>query len=1118
MTRKNFAALLAVPAGALAMALSWGASAQTTVQDDFTQAHDTNNWKPYNGACLTAGDGTGAIPACVGLAYYGSQALVGGYTGTLPDPAGNGALRFTNGYPNGYGQAGGIISNFTFPSGAGLQVTFNTITYRGDSGGAGQDGADGISFFLMDGAYPPYDVGAYGGSLGYTCSNVNNDGTLRPDGTPRGYDGIAHAYLGLGIDEYGNFLNGVTNTLGESGTTASGDNTATGGGYQPGRIGLRGAGSISWAWLNSTYPVQYPTSLSNSQRASAVAQACQTGMMWDYSQNPGSPSETTTTLPDYAAIPTAYSVLSGIQIANESATTRGAAIPISYNLKITQDGLLSLSYSYNGGAYTPVITKQSITASNGVLPANFRFGFNGSTGGSTNIHEILCFQATPVDVASTSVGVNAKEATKIASGTQAYLAYYYPSDWTGRLTASSLLYNSVTQTISVSAVANWDASCNLTGVAAGQTCPTTGVAGATAAQAPTSRTILTWNGTTGIPFEWGSLTSAQQNALDLGDSSLTSHRLKYLRGDRTHEINSAGVGLFRARDSILGDIIDSSPTWVGPPSAPYPAVWTDLLHTSATAPENSASQSYTQYVTGPAATRLNVVYTGANDGLLHGFRTGSFDSNNNFVSTLNDGQEVLAYMPGAVLSNNIHGVVANSAPPPATVVNSLLDYSSSQYSHNYDVDATPDQDDIFYGGSWHTWLVGGLGAGGAALYALDVTNPTNFSESAAASTVIGEWTPTTITCTNVANCGQNLGNTYGVPVIRRLHNSTWAVIFGNGFGSSSGDAGIYIMTVNPTTQVQTFYYLSTGKAGSNGIAYVSPADLDGDHITDYVYAGDLLGNVWRFDLTSTNPSAWAVGGNPLFTVSPAEPITTKLLLAIVPQPTGPPRMMVDFGTGERTPLTLTAAAGYISGQQNLYGIWDWNMASWNTLAGSSKQLASLTAPQTVTSSNLATQTFTVPATGERDVTANSVCWSGSTTCPSGNNQFGWILALPGTSEQVVYSPILFQNAFLVNTTIPANNSPLSCTTNTDTGYTVAVSVGTGGNIPGFFLNYSDTTLGGLQTNGTGTPFIVSAAGQTAILTQTVGNPPVCPPGSSACPLPIKSLGATGKRLTWIERR
>ena len=93
MKSRKFAFPAAVLSGSIAAAYLPGASAQVTVSDDFTQSSDSNNWKTYNGACLTAGDGTGSIPKCVGLPYYQGQTLYGGASGTLPDTAGNGALR-----------------------------------------------------------------------------------------------------------------------------------------------------------------------------------------------------------------------------------------------------------------------------------------------------------------------------------------------------------------------------------------------------------------------------------------------------------------------------------------------------------------------------------------------------------------------------------------------------------------------------------------------------------------------------------------------------------------------------------------------------------------------------------------------------------------------------------------------------------------------------------------------------------------------------------------------------------------------------------------------------------------------------------------------------------------
>ena len=109
---------------------------------------------------------------------------------------------------------------------------------------------------------------------------------------------------------------------------------------------------------------------------------------------------------------------------------------------------------------------------------------------------------------------------------------------------------------------------------------------------------------------------------------------------------------FRHRTSVLGDIVDSSPTWVGPPQSPYTATWNDKRYPAATMSENSGTQNYLQYVTA-AQTRPNVVYVGSNDGMLHGFRSGGFDTSGNFTTatTPNDGQEVIAYLPGSLLSS-----------------------------------------------------------------------------------------------------------------------------------------------------------------------------------------------------------------------------------------------------------------------------------------------------------------------------------------------------------------------------------------------------------------------------------------------------------------------------------
>jgi type IV pilus assembly protein PilY1 len=1592
MNIKYLFAVLLLLLGAVA---SNPSRAQITFSEDFTGANTTNSWYFFNGACLTAGSSTatsnpGLIPGCstVLTSYYSQQtnhdpALTGGYNGFLgataapstPDPiittngvtTGYGALRFTNGAPYGHSERGAILSASTFNTGAGIEVTFKTVTYHGDSGGAGGDGADGISFFLMDGSKPP-GLGATGGSLAYSCSNNNAN-----------YDGLNGGYIGLGIDEFGNFLNGANLVAGYTGTNvATGDNSAYGYGYKPGRIGVRGAGSVSWAALNGAYGTNpsssilpyypaslatscnitggvyssatnncidicsagstyyaagnvcnkacatggtyvsgtdtcdsctsvngtynsgtnqctntnrclvgttyysgtstcdscpatgyatgtyangqctnscptgssaptgttcmpagsvystgfycptgstivnnsgtylcytallsysagyycpsgqtivagsavcyttglshggtfncpsgqtisgspyaycypstatstsapkycavgftlqgttlcYPTGLAAASRSAtnycptgqtitgtscyptgnvygagfycpsgsatptaagkccpsgytysagpgactksgnpnqaasnatavtastamsasltmtgstadsaataataatavtaaqtvtanstptqitspttaapqtlapttgntdalyAVQNTCRTGILYNYS-SPAAPTSAgpatlantanTAGILDYAPIPNAYKELTSFQIANEGATTRAAATPIFYDLKITQDGLLSLSYSV-GGAYSSLISNQDIKSANGPLPTSFRVGFAGSTGGDTNIHEIMCFKAATAAQSGSSATVNEKQAAKVQAGTQAYFAFYNPTNWTGTVTANTLINNS-DGSISINTTANWDASCWLTSSgtpAVGGGCTVPATPGGT--PTPTNRIMLTWDtvNNVGIKFEWANLNAAQQAALTAGDATLPPppNRLNYLRGDRTNEINTTGTGLFRRRDAILGDIVDSSPTWVGPPSSQYTATWQDRLYPTTVMPENAVAQSYVQFQSAEQ-TRLNVVYVGDNDGFVHGFRAGSFDNNGNFVANGNDGQEVLAYMPGSTLSSaaasgapggcvddtttgtlvqQIHGVTPAIGTNPLCV-QPLLDYSNSQYGHNFFVDATPGSGDLYYGGQWHTWLVGGLGAGGAAIYALDVTNPTaaNFTETNASSIVIGEWNAGSIVCAiSGAACGNNLGNTYGTPQIKRLHNGNWGVIFGNGFGSKSGDAGIYVMSIDSTSGTATFYYLSitaaTGTpAGGNGIAYVSPTDLDGDHITDYVYAGDLAGNVWRFDLTSNNPNNWGVtnsagasvnapapGGGaatPLFTTQSGQPITSQVL-AISTLLSGQPRLLIEFGTGQRTQLNNMGPESFASGTQSLYGVWDWNLTNWNAIQPGSAYLSlpatpaatGLTSPYTLSYSNLQAQTLTPNVSTEVnggppaavDGTNVAICWQGSTTCGSGNNAFGWYVNLiggsptiPGDAEQVIFNPVFFQGAFVINTIVPANNALATCSTIQDIGYTYALNVTNGGvftnTFPTFTLNgtvVTDPNEAGVETNATGSVYIVSnpTSNPTSnIIYQTLTGTP----GSQEIKIPSNTKA---KRITWIEKR
>jgi len=1058
------------------------------VQDDFTGSASSLPWTVFGGACLTAGNNApGSIPACVGNPYYQNNTLVGGATATLPDVAGNGALRLTNG-TSSYDQNGAILSPNPFPAEAGLQVTFTSVTYGGDSGGG--TGADGMSFILADGARTIKDIGGTGGTLGYTCTH----------GGTNDADGITAGYLGLGIDEYGNFL-ASTNSV--NGLTP---------GPQSNRIGLRGAGTVSWAWLNANYPAYYPATLSSQSRLQAVESTCASGTLWDYSAS--SARNTGIHVAAYPAIPGGYVVLPSTKpLADEAATTRLAATPISYKLILTQNGLLSFSYSYNGGTFRPILNQApiaSLSPDNATVPKSFIFGFAASVGGYNNVHEITCFKATPADTTTTSAGTNTQQSGQVQAGSQVYLAFAHSDNAWGQLTAENLVYNASTQQLSIATIANWDANCVLTG----GNCAAT--SGTNNAEASSARTIITWNPTAqlGTPLEWASLAKSQQTALNAADG-LGKTRLAYLRGDRQGEISQSGP--FRDRTGVLGDIVDSSPTWSGPPAAPYGDVWSDQLLGSkaVTPPENSGPNTYSSFAKG-AAKRLNVVFVGANDGILHGFEAGAYDGTGsgagnfgNFVPTRNDGKEVIAYAPNAVLKT-IHDPMT-----PA------LDFSSPLYAHNFFVDATPYAGDLYYANAWHTWLVGGLGPGGNAIFALDATDPTQFSETNASSLVKGEWSSTTLACVNVTmQCGNNLGQTYGTPAIRRLHNGLWALLFGNGVNSASGHAGMFVMIIGSTGTVTGTYFLDTGSGSpgaSNGIVGITPVDLDGDHIADYVYAGDLQGNVWRFDLTSATPANWAnTAPILLFTTPKGQPISTPVQVVSSTNSSGVPRVIVEFGTGLKTPETLTTPTSYAKGTQALYGIWDANFSAWD--ATSAQQYAKLATSGAVTFSQLQQQTVLTTVGANRTLSTNSVCWQGS---QSGCSQRGFYLNLPGANEQVIAPPLLVNGAFLVNTIVPASNSPLNCLAETPTGWTMALDASSGAALPTPFFsdgNNNPLTLGngvvvsGVQFNASGTgTIVVSPAGATTVVTQTLS-------GSGTAYRVFPPGGGSGSRITWIQLR
>lgn len=968
-----------------------------------------------NTACLTIGatNGTSAAAATPTSAGFIPKCA----TPPVDDVKNNsGALRLT---PAENYRAGGIVSNDVMSTTDGVEITFTSYTYGSKDFVDGR-GADGMTFYLLDGSAPP-QIGGLGGSIGYGCTNNDYEN--------RGGNGVTGGYLGVGIDEYGNYISGggegSGSIIGQNGTKSLAI-----AGNQRGTIGLRGVGNVhlnyliknfsKHGWAGSGINAGVDSINGNGTAKQALLDTCSKGFV----HNATTGKITNDRIANYDLL--AYKVLpSSSPIGSLTAKTRAEATPISYKIKITPSKMLSFWWSYNGGLYQPILVNQDIEKLNGKMPATLRFGFAGATGGKNNIHEVTCFKAQPANL---SVGTSPSNTPdgQFVKGTQVFSGFFRKEQWTGNFTATTLLKTG-TGDLVANNKPNWDAACQYLG----GTCSATG---SNVDLVNTADRVFWTNnsGNQGISLEWNNLDSDTQMKLDAGDN-IGKTRLDYIKGVRTYEGKVApdSSSTIRQRQGLLGDIIHSGAAVVGPPSktTDYSVGWKDRLYPTTVLSEQNG-ETYSDFAN-KYNTRLNIAYIGANDGFLHGYRAGAYAADgktfiDNDTSKPNDGKEVLSFIPKSVLDR-----VRN-------VGNSGLDLSNAEYAHNYYHDATPKTGDVFYGGEWHTWLLSGLGNGGNSIYALDVTDP-NYTQSNASNHVIGEWK------FNAADAiFKYLGNTYGRPEFVRLHNGQWAGVFGNGWcgdndasngnctKTPTGEAGIYLMLIDPVSGAVSFDFLNTNVgtfANQNGIAEVTPADLDGDNITDYLYAGDLHGNVWRFDVTANNQSQWrSTAPVKIFTTQSGQPITTRIMVSTEQDK----RVVLNFGTGQRETGYLTKQDSYAKGTQSLYGIWDSQMTAWN--ANKTKFYRESSLNSTLSLSNLTQQVI-----NDSDYTAlgSDICWADQTGC-SDNKGHGWYRDLKTVDqngvlqyEQVINNPEYaeakgFKPVVVFNTYIDGQSSIISC--------------------------------------------------------------------------------------------
>lgn len=433
----------------------------------------------------------------------------------------------------------------------------------------------------------------------------------------------------------------------------------------------------------------------------------------------------------------------------------------------------------------------------------------------------------------------------ITAGTTGYAASYQSTDWSGSVTRHNLDANSDPVIPPV-----WDAACLLTG----GSCSSTGTTVAQA-RAPNDRRIITSEGKpgTGKVFRWGSLSTQQQDRLNANPTSidltavppalpyvsdgLGSARVDYIRGDRTRE--SAGTPRFRTRGSLMGAVIKGEPVYVSSPTSGF----RDIFPVGS--PEQLAypGKSYANFQMENRG-RQATVYVGANDGMMHAFDAGS-------------GIEQWAYVPNAVIENLRLTQSTDVAAGLTTTV-----------------DDAPQQIDAFINGQWRTYLIGSLRLGGRGVYALDVSNPDPGSETAAAS-IVPKWEFTNIApsggggvdCTTGARFCSSLGYTYdSVSVARLEYQDKWAVIVSSGYfpedpaDPASADpaakrTSLLVIDLETGTLIKEVRTPAPTSGVSFGLSTATVYDRGSNQIDDIAVAGDLAGNLWRFDLTG-DPSTW----------------------------------------------------------------------------------------------------------------------------------------------------------------------------------------------------------------------------------------------------------------------
>jgi len=582
----------------------------------------------------------------------------------------------------------------------------------------------------------------------------------------------------------------------------------------------------------------------------------------------------------------------------------------------------------------------------------------------------------------------ASSSSRLRSNGLIYVAGFNSSSWSGNLSAYTI--NASTQ--GISSIPSWSAHQLLD------------------ASTPDARQVLTHNGKEGAVFSWNNLNEAQQASLRGSDSDTEGQRrLTYLRGDRAHENDKPG-GTLRRRDSRLGDIANAN---IWQTRQPVRMGFEHPGHADFRAAQ---------------ANRPPMLYVGANDGMLHGF-------------SAEDGRELMAYVPAGVYGH-------------------LRSYTRPDYSHRYFVDGQAFTGDADISGNgttsnagrlddWRTYLVGALGGGGRGYFVLDVTTPRATAAATSSFNPSGVLLDRSFPGSGPApdEASKDIGHLYAPPVvsaidggrseqIAKLNNGRWAVVMGNGVNSVNERPVLLIQYLDGPRELLSIVAHATTHQG-NGLSAPRLLDVNGDGRMDVAYAGDLQGNLWKFNLTDTDATKWGVsdwsGGGmpcksasctPLFTARDAassanlQPITTAPLW--MAHPLG--GVQILFGTGRSLEEADRASAKV----QTIYSVWDFSQYTVDKGRLSESTDARSTIPGR---SALVQQSVTGAVTSRTSGTELPTLFFNSSRQPvayartNPSSPRGWYMDLPDAGERVLSNPQPFEGQkVIVTTTVPAQGS------------------------------------------------------------------------------------------------